>query len=98
MTAEPKIKVLIVDDSAYSRQSIKKMLEADPGIEVIGIASDGIEAMAKTLRLRPDLITLDFEMPAMDGFSFSEMADERKTNPCDNGKFLFRHQDRVQGA
>ncbi|HBR22690.1 MAG TPA: chemotaxis response regulator protein-glutamate methylesterase, partial [Nitrospiraceae bacterium] len=55
MTAEPKIKVLIVDDSAYSRQTIKKMLETDPNIEVIGIASDGIEAMAKTLRLKPDL-------------------------------------------
>jgi two-component system chemotaxis response regulator CheB len=46
------------------------MLEADPGIEVIGVAFDGIEAMAKTLRLKPDLITLDFEMPVMDGFSF----------------------------
>jgi len=70
MTADAKIKVLIVDDSAYSRQTIKKMLETEPGVEVIGIASDGIEAMAKTLRLKPDLITLDFEMPAMDGFSF----------------------------
>ena len=41
-----KIKVLIVDDSAYSRQTIKKMLEADSQIEVAGIASDGIDAMA----------------------------------------------------
>jgi len=67
---DPKTRVLVVDDSAYSRQTIKKMLETEPGVEVIGIASDGIEAMAKTLRLKPDLITLDFEMPAMDGFSF----------------------------
>ena len=81
MTAEPKIKVLIVDDSAYSRQTIKKMLEADPGIEVIGIAADGIEAMAKTLRLRPDLITLDFEMPAMDGFSFLRWLMKEKPIP-----------------
>ena len=81
MTAEPKIKVLIVDDSAYSRQSIKKMLEADPGIEVIGIASDGIEAMAKALRLKPDLITLDFEMPAMDGFSFLRWLMKEKPIP-----------------
>ena len=65
-----KIRVLIIDDSAYSRQTIKRMLEADPHIEVAGIASDGIDAMAKTLRLKPDLITLDLEMPEMDGFSF----------------------------
>ena len=81
MIAEPKIKVLIVDDSAYSRQSIKKMLEADPSIEVVGIASDGIEAMAKTLRLKPDLITLDFEMPVMDGFSFLRWLMKEKPIP-----------------
>ncbi|MBI5640315.1 MAG: response regulator, partial [Nitrospirae bacterium] len=62
-----KTKVLIVDDSAYTRQTMKKMLEKVSGIEVVGIASDGIDAMAKTLRLQPDIITLDFEMPEMDG-------------------------------
>ncbi|MBA3070970.1 MAG: response regulator, partial [Nitrospirae bacterium] len=81
MTAEPKIKVLIVDDSVYSRQTIKKMLETDPNIEVAGVASDGIEAMAKTLRLKPDLITLDFEMPAMDGFSFLRWLMKEKPIP-----------------
>ncbi|MDH5768897.1 MAG: response regulator, partial [Nitrospirota bacterium] len=65
-----KVKVLVVDDSAYSRQTIKKMLETDKDIEVVGIASDGIDATAKTIRLTPDLITLDLEMPEMDGFSF----------------------------
>lgn len=64
------IKVLVVDDSAFSRQTIKKMLESEPDVQVVGIAVDGIDAMAKTLRLKPDLITLDFEMPEMDGFSF----------------------------
>jgi len=67
---EKMIKVLVVDDSAFSRQTIKKMLESEPDIQVVGIAVDGIDAMAKTLRLKPDLITLDFEMPEMDGFSF----------------------------
>lgn len=81
MSTEPKIKVLIVDDSAYSRQTIRKMLETDQNIEVIGIASDGIEAMAKTLRLKPDLITLDFEMPAMDGFSFLRWLMKEKPIP-----------------
>jgi two-component system chemotaxis response regulator CheB len=63
-------KILIVDDSAYTRQVLKKIIEQDPNLEVVGIASDGIDAMAKTLRLKPDIITLDFEMPKMDGFSF----------------------------
>ncbi|MDP2753646.1 MAG: chemotaxis response regulator protein-glutamate methylesterase [Nitrospirota bacterium] len=76
-----KIKVLIVDDSAYSRQTIKKMLETDPGIEVAGISSDGIDAMAKTLKLRPDLITLDLEMPGMDGFSFLRWLMKKKPTP-----------------
>lgn len=65
-----KIRVLIVDDSAYSRQTIKGMLETDREIEVVGVATNGVEAMAKTVKLRPDVITLDFEMPEMDGFSF----------------------------
>ncbi len=65
-----KRRVLIVDDSAFSRQTIKGILEADPEFEVIGIAFDGIDAIAKTLRYKPDIITLDIEMPEMDGLSF----------------------------
>jgi len=76
-----RIKVLVVDDSAFSRQTIKKMIETDRSIEVIGIASDGIDAMAKTLRLRPDLITLDFEMPEMDGFSFLRWLMKERPTP-----------------
>jgi two-component system chemotaxis response regulator CheB len=49
---------------------MKKIIEQDPSLSVVGIAADGIDAMAKTLRLKPDIITLDFEMPEMDGFSF----------------------------
>ncbi|MBI4685300.1 MAG: chemotaxis response regulator protein-glutamate methylesterase [Nitrospirae bacterium] len=79
--SEPQIKVLVVDDSAYSRQTIKKMLETDPNIDVIGVAVDGIDAMAKTLRLRPDLITLDFEMPGMDGFSFLRWLMKERPTP-----------------
>ena len=65
-----KIKVLVVDDSAFSRQTIKEMLRAIDDVEVVGTATDGIDAMTKTLKLKPDLITLDIEMPRMDGFSF----------------------------
>ncbi|MGC2064229.1 MAG: chemotaxis response regulator protein-glutamate methylesterase [Thermodesulfovibrionales bacterium] len=63
-------RILIVDDSAYTRQVIRNIIEQDVKLEVVGVASDGIDAMAKTLRLKPDIITLDFEMPEMDGFSF----------------------------
>ncbi len=76
-----KIKVLVVDDSAFSRQTIKKMLESDKSIEVIGIAPDGINAITKTMKLKPDLITLDLEMPEMDGFSFLRWLMQQKPTP-----------------
>ncbi|MEC4685355.1 MAG: chemotaxis response regulator protein-glutamate methylesterase [Nitrospirota bacterium] len=65
-----KIKVLVVDDSAFSRQTIKNMLLKTPMVDVIGVAVNGVDAISKTLRYRPDIITLDLEMPEMDGFSF----------------------------
>jgi two-component system chemotaxis response regulator CheB len=65
-----KIKALVVDDSAYNRTAISQMLASDAGIEVVGSAHDGVDAIAKTLRLAPDVITLDLEMPNMDGFTF----------------------------
>lgn len=64
------IRVLVVDDSAYNRRTIIKMLESVAGIEVIGYAGDGEEALRKVFELKPDLITLDLEMPRMDGFTF----------------------------
>lgn len=76
-----KINVLIVDDSAFSRQSIKDMLSGEGDIEVIGIASNGIEAMTKTVRLRPDVITLDLEMPEMDGFTFLRWLMKERPTP-----------------
>jgi two-component system chemotaxis response regulator CheB len=76
-----RIKVLIVDDSAYSRQSIKGMLETDGDIEVAGVASNGVEAMARTIKLKPDIITLDFEMPEMDGFSFLRWVMKERPTP-----------------
>jgi len=76
-----KTKVLIVDDSAYTRQTMKKIIEEVSSLEVVGIASDGIDAMAKTLRLQPDIITLDFEMPEMDGFSFLRWLMKERPTP-----------------
>lgn len=64
------IKVLIVDDSAVVRQVLSDLLDADPQIEVIGTASDPFIAVQKIGRQRPDVITLDIEMPRMDGLTF----------------------------
>ena len=64
------INVLVVDDSAFSRKIITNILESIPQVRVADTASDGQEALRKTMRLRPDLITLDLEMPYMDGFTY----------------------------
>jgi len=65
-----KIKVLIVDDSAVVRQVLQAVLEHDPQIQVIGVASDPIFALDKMNREWPDVIVLDVEMPRMDGITF----------------------------
>lgn len=65
-----KIRVLVVDDSAVVRQSLSAILEADPEIEVMGTAADPIIAVKKIMREVPDVITLDIEMPRMDGLTF----------------------------
>ena len=67
-----KIRVLIVDDSALMRQVLTEILSQDPEIEVVGAASDPYAAREKILRLKPDVLTLDVEMPRMDGLSFLE--------------------------
>jgi two-component system chemotaxis response regulator CheB len=65
-----KLKVLIVDDSALVRQTLFDILSGDPGIEVIGMAQDPIVAVQKISEQLPDVITLDVEMPRMDGITF----------------------------
>ena len=67
---EKKIRVLIVDDSAVVRQSLASILERDPEIEVMGTAADPIIAVKKIQKEVPDVITLDIEMPRMDGLTF----------------------------
>ena len=62
-----KIRVLIVDDSAVLRRLLSDLLSEDPLIEVVGLAGDGQTALAKIQQLNPDLVTLDLEMPVMDG-------------------------------
>ncbi|TLX77196.1 chemotaxis response regulator protein-glutamate methylesterase [Labilibacter sediminis] len=65
-----KIRVLVVDDSAVVRQSLSSILGSDPEIEVMGTAADPIIAVKKIMKEIPDVITLDIEMPRMDGLTF----------------------------
>jgi two-component system chemotaxis response regulator CheB len=67
-----KIRVLVVDDSALMRQLISKLLGQDPSIEVVGVAADPYIAYDKIKALQPNVITLDVEMPRMDGLTFLE--------------------------
>jgi two-component system, chemotaxis family, protein-glutamate methylesterase/glutaminase len=64
-----KIRVLIVDDSSFMRMAIRRILSSDPEIEVVGTAVDGADGVKKALELNPDLITMDVEMPVLDGIS-----------------------------
>jgi two-component system chemotaxis response regulator CheB len=71
-TLHGKTRVLIVDDSASVRQTLKQILQSDPSIEVMGVASDPYAAVERIRDERPDVITLDIEMPRMDGLTFLE--------------------------
>jgi two-component system chemotaxis response regulator CheB len=62
--------VLIVDDSALVRQTLSEILSSDPGIEVVGTAADPFAAAERIGEEMPDVITLDIEMPRMDGLTF----------------------------
>jgi len=75
------VRVLVVDDSAYSRRSITRMLEGVPGIEVVGYAIDGEEGIRQVISLKPDLVTLDLEMPRMDGFTLLRILTGRFNLP-----------------
>ncbi|HEX6961963.1 MAG TPA: chemotaxis response regulator protein-glutamate methylesterase [Lacipirellula sp.] len=74
-----KIRVLIVDDSVVIRRLLTDILNADPGIEVVGTAPNGRIALAKLPQLNPDLVTLDIEMPEMDGLA--TLPELRKVYP-----------------
>lgn len=62
-----KIKVLIVDDSFFMRKLLRELLEVDPDIEIVGEARDGAEAIGEVVRLSPDVVTMDYNMPRMNG-------------------------------
>ncbi|GBD39496.1 Chemotaxis response regulator protein-glutamate methylesterase of group 1 operon [bacterium HR37] len=75
------IRVLIVDDSAFMRNALKTMLSSDPEIEIVGVARDGVEAIEKVMSLNPDIVTMDVEMPRMDGLTALKRIMEIKPVP-----------------
>lgn len=81
MTSQERVRVLVIDDSAFNRRTIVKMLEALPNVEVIGYACDGEEGLRKVIDLKPDLITLDLEMPRMDGFTLLRIVMQKQPTP-----------------
>lgn len=73
--------VLVVDDSAFMRKLIAEMIEVDGTFKVVGSAEDGVEALAKVRSLQPDIVTLDIEMPRLDGLDALEQIMTRMPRP-----------------
>jgi two-component system chemotaxis response regulator CheB len=75
------IRLLVVDDSAYNRRNIADVFAGQPQVEVVGKAADGEEALKLVTMLKPDAITLDLEMPRMDGFTFLRILMSKAPTP-----------------
>ena len=67
-----RIRVLVADDSAVMRSAVSRLLQSDPDIQVVGIAKDGLQAVQQVAALNPDMVTLDLEMPVMNGLQALE--------------------------
>lgn len=81
MNLRPKTRVLVVDDSAVVRRAISEALSQDPEIEVVGTACDPYNARDRILELNPDVLTLDIEMPRMDGLTFLRILQKHRPMP-----------------
>src|ERR1700760_467281 len=79
MTA--RTRVLVVDDSALMRQLIPAILRSDPSIEIVGTAADPYQAWDKIKDLEPNVVTLDVEMPKMDGLTFLDKLMRHRAMP-----------------
>ena len=76
-----RIRVLVIDDSAFNRKVIGEIISSDPALELVGKASGGDEGLRKAIELEPDIITLDLEMPRMDGYTFLRLLMKNKPTP-----------------
>ena len=77
----PRVRVLVVDDSAYNRRTIADVFAGASDVELVGKAADGEEALLLATMLKPDVITLDLEMPRMDGFTFLRILMAKQPTP-----------------
>ena len=75
------VKVLIVDDSAFFRRRLTEIINADPRLEVVASAKDGMEAVEYVTRYRPDVVTMDLEMPVLDGIGAVKKIMRRRPTP-----------------
>ena len=81
MEAGSRVRVLIADDSAFMRKVLQSIFSADPQLEVVGEARDGREAVAQAEVLRPDVITMDINMPHLDGLQATEVIMSTRPRP-----------------
>ncbi len=76
-----RIRVLVVDDSAFMRNALTRMISSDPELLVVGNARDGVEAVDKVISLKPDIVTMDIEMPKMNGLEALKLIMEKNPVP-----------------
>jgi len=97
MPTAPPIRILLVDDHTLVRQGIRRLLEDQPNLQVVGEAADGQEAVARAAKLQPDVILMDIGMPGMNGLEATEIIKQRSPSiqvllltAHDDEEYLFR--------
>ncbi|MGA2373980.1 MAG: response regulator transcription factor [Candidatus Sulfotelmatobacter sp.] len=85
------VRILLVDDHPIVRQGLRTLLEGRSGWEVVGEASDGIEALDKVEALRPDIVVLDVTMPRMNGLEACRLIQKRQTGASLEVLFVTQH-------
>ncbi len=92
------IRVVLADDHAMVRHGLQQLLSAEPGVEVVGTAADGAEAVAVTLEARPDVVLMDLQMPVMDGVAATREIVSRMSNVQVVVLTSFSDQERIVAA